>query len=114
MNDPAAYYIAWLVYLLAGVVFYAVLWKLTASRRPRLPVYCLRAVMLAIMATPWYTGTEGMAMAPALMIVLMDAITVSGEAAVRAFIPLFLATLTALVVAIVSFFLHRRSRPDNP
>ena len=113
MNDPAAYYIAWLVYLLAGVLFYALLWKLTASDKPRLLAYCLRGVMLAIMATPWYTGTEGMAMAPALMIVLMDAITVSGQAAVRAFIPLFLATLLALAAAVVSFFLRRRSRAGS-
>ena len=110
MNETTTFYAAWLVYLFAGTVFYGLYWKLTSSTRHLFFSYNARAVMLALIATPWFAGIEGPALAPALMVIMMDAITVSREAAVRAFIPLFLTILLSLMVATVLAFLRFKSR----
>ena len=73
--------------------------------------------MLAVIATPWYVSDTGSIMAPALIIVLMDAITISGEAAVRAFVPLFLSIVLSLVVVLVILLVRRgkaRQAEDHP
>lgn len=110
MNDPAIYYSAWLIYLLAGALFYWLFWRVTRPSRRRLLSYCARAGMLSIIVTPWYVGAEGSVLAPALMVVMMDAITISGAAAVRAFIPLLLSFLLALAVAVTLALYPGRSR----
>lgn len=110
MTDPTNFWIAWAVYCMAGMIYYIVFWRITRFRRHKLLSYSLRAVMLAIVATPWYVSDTGTAMAPALIIVLMDAITIGGDAAVRAFVPLFLSTMIALV-GVLLFMLVRRGRP---
>jgi hypothetical protein len=110
MTDPTNFWIAWAVYCAAGLLFYLVFWRVTRFRRHRVASYTLRAVMLAIIATPWYVSDTGSAMAPALIIVLMDAITIGGDAAVRAFVPLFLAIMIAVVGALL-LMLIRRGRP---
>lgn len=107
MINPTNYYIAWGVYIAAGCFFYAFFWRVTRFQQQRGLSYFLRALMLAIIATPWYVSDTGSAMAPALIIVLMDAITIGGEAAVRAFVPLFLAIILALVAALVLMLLRR-------
>lgn len=114
MVDTTNFWIAWSVYAFAGTLYYAFFWRITRFRKRRLAAYCLRAIMLALIATPWYVSDTGSVLAPALIIVLMDAITISPEAAVRAFVPLFLATVLALVMALVLMLFRRgRSRQDS-
>ncbi len=109
MVDETNYWIAWAVYLGAACLFLLAFWRITRFRQRRALAACLRAFILAIVLTPWYVSDTGSAIAPALIIVLMDAITISGEAAVRAFVPLFLSVILALVVAGV-WLLIRRGR----
>lgn len=111
MTDPTNYWLAWIFYLTAAAVFYAVFWWLTDFRQRRVMTYCLRAVMLALIATPWYVSGDEALLAPALVIVLMDAITISGAAAVRAFVPLFLSVIMSLVAALVLMLVRRGVRP---
>ncbi|MEX2131967.1 MAG: hypothetical protein WD772_10810 [Pseudohongiellaceae bacterium] len=115
MNETTIFFTAWLVYLAAGTIFYALYWKATGSTKHVFLSYNARAIMLALIATPWFTGIEGRELAPALMVVMMDAITVSGEAAVRAFIPLLLSLLLSLMAGTILAFLRFRSRlaPGN-
>ncbi|MEZ5492102.1 MAG: hypothetical protein R3F50_17590 [Gammaproteobacteria bacterium] len=107
MVDATNYWIAWGVYLAAGSLYFALFWRITRFRERRLLAYCLRAVMLALIATPWYVSDTGAAMAPALIIVLMDAITIGGEAAVRAFVPLFLSLVLSVVLALLLMLVRR-------
>ena len=110
MVNPTNFWIAWGVYLFAAVVFCVFFWRITRSTRYRILVNCLRAVMLAIIFTPWYVSETEPVMAPALIIVLMDAITISGTAAVRAFVPLFLTVVLALMLALVFMLIARGRR----
>ena len=107
MIDSTNYWIAWIAYALAGGLFCIVLWKVTCFQHRRVLKYCLRAVTIAIIATPWYVSDSGEVMAPALIIALMDAITISGEAGVRAFVPLLLSVILSLVLAVVMLLVKR-------
>jgi hypothetical protein len=113
MVDGANFWIAWAVYAVAACVYFVVFWRLTRFRDKRVLRYCLRALMLAIIATPWYVSDDGAAMAPALIIVMMDAITISGEAAARAMVPLFLAIVMSQVVVLLMLLIRRKGRQSK-
>ena len=79
MVDATNYWIAWAAYCTAATVYYLAFWRITRFPHRRVLKYCLRAVMLAVIATPWYVSDTGSVMAPALIVVLMDAITISSR-----------------------------------
>ncbi len=66
--------------------------------------------MLALIATPWYANVDGTTLAPALMIVALDAITIGLDAAGRALVPLILALIVAEFAATLVYFLSRKSK----
>jgi hypothetical protein len=49
-------------------------------------------------------------LAPALMVVLMDAITLGGSEAVRALVPLSLAIIISLLLAFVTLFINTKNK----
>ena len=100
----------WAFYLLASGIFYTVYWRLTAFRRRLWLSYSLRALMAALILTPWYANTQDAVMAPALMVTTLDAITIGTEAAVRALVPLLLALLAAEVLACLVWFGKTRGK----
>lgn len=104
------YWLFWLAYLLAAAVFYGLFWVVTGSLKTGWLPYMLRAVMAAIILTPWYTNSQDSLLAPALMIVALDAITIGADAAVRALVPLVLAILLSLVVAVLLLFINNYIR----
>ena len=66
--------------------------------------------MLALVFTPWYANIEGSSLAPALMVVALDAITIGVSAAPRALVPLVLALIAAEFLATILYFVERRKR----
>jgi len=108
MNAATNYLFLWFIYLGAAAVFYYVFWRLTRFKRWRTLSYLLRAICLAMIVTPWTVSGEDSAMAPALMVMTLDAITLGGDAFVRAMIPLMMAIVTAIIVAIVGSVISRR------
>jgi hypothetical protein len=110
------YTTAWVVYLLAGVVLALLSWRLLHRLRPRELGWLLQSWFMALMFTPWYVDEGGTVRAPALIIFVMDAITVSRDSAIRALIPLVLSLLLGLVVTVVlsvGYRLLRRRKAAN-
>ena len=99
MMETSNYWLVWLIYLLAAAVFFVVFWRFTRFQRAIWLSYSLRAVAVALVLTPWYANTQGDVLAPALIVALLDAITIGGSAAARAMVPLALAIVLALMVA---------------
>ena len=64
----------------------------------------MRAVIAAIIVTPWYANAYGTALAPAWMVVLLDAITIGNDATVRAGIPLIFSIIVAELIATIMYF----------
>ena len=103
------YWLIWIVYSAAAAAFYWVYWRITTLPRARWLSYSLRALMFALMMTPWYANTDGDTMAPALMVVTLDAITIGLNAATRALVPLVLSLILAEILATL-FYLVTRNR----
>ena len=108
MESVTNYIIAWAVYLLASLVFFTLFWRFTRSSKRSLGLYCLRAVLLAMALTPWYANSQQVWLAPAIIVLLLDGITMGPGAAVRAAVPLVLAILSALTVTVVIFIATRK------
>jgi len=99
MESVSNYWLLWGVYLTASAVFFAVFWPLTRFKRHQWLGILLRCTVLVLAFTPWYANQEGSVFAPALIVVLLDAITIGGAAPVRALVPLVLALLLAWIFA---------------
>jgi hypothetical protein len=108
MANINSYWLMWAAYLTAGVAFVAVFWEMTRFRRARWLAYFLRALIIAVIFTPWYASSEGDVMAPALIVILLDAITVSSAEAARATVPLVLSASSTLIIAGVLFLINRK------
>lgn len=104
------YWVIWAVYLAASGLFYRVYWRITAFRRHLWLSNSLRAVMAALILTPWYANTQGASLAPALMVTVLDAITIGAEAATRALVPLLVALLLAELAASTLWLLRRKAK----
>jgi hypothetical protein len=100
---------AWVVYLFASAVFLGLLWRLTRSRQPSLPLYLLRAFFLALIYTPWYANSSGESYAPALMVATLDLITIDSETALRSLMPLLVSLAVALLAAIFLYLLKSKA-----
>lgn len=103
------YILIWALYLAAAVIFYGLFWRYTRFRQAWLS-YAVRAVMAAVIFTPWYANTQDEVLAPALMVVMMDVITLGTGSAVRAFVPLFLSLCISLVVVGILLLLRKSSK----
>ena len=69
----------------------------------------MRAVIAAIIVTPWYANAYGAALAPAWMVVLLDAITIGNDATVRAGIPLIFSVIVAELIATTMYFVKLKT-----
>ena len=115
MEVEANYLLIWIVYLIAGAIFYGVFWLVTKFNKAKWTSYSLRAAAAAIILTPWYANIQGETMAPALMVMTLDLITIGWEAVPRSAIPLVLAIIaTQIVVAIVYFIQKNRAEAVLP
>lgn len=92
---------AWVVYGVAGIVLAGLAWMQLRKLRPRELGWLLQLWFMALIFTPADVNLGGTVRAPALIIVVMDAITVSREAAIRALIPLVIALLGALLLTLL-------------
>ncbi|MFT4863216.1 MAG: hypothetical protein ACI95C_002445 [Pseudohongiellaceae bacterium] len=108
MEAETNYLGVWFVYLSAGSVFYIVWHRFTRFKRALWWSYALRAIFLALALTPWYVSSSADTLAPALMVMTLDLITIGGEAAARAFVPLILSLLGALLVSTTVYFIQKK------
>jgi hypothetical protein len=99
--EAGDYTTAWVVYGLAGIVLATLAWMQLRKLRPRELGWLLQFWFMALMFTPWEVDVGGEVQAPALIIFVMDAITVSRESAIRALIPLVMALLSGLLLTVL-------------
>ncbi len=113
MEAETNYLGVWLVYLSAGLVFYILWHRFTGFKRALWWSYALRAVFLALALTPWYASSQANTLAPALMVMTLDLITIGSEAAVRAFVPLIVSLLGALLVSTIMYLIQKKRLNNN-
>lgn len=108
MAAESNFALVWLIYLSASAIFYGVFWLATSFKRAKWRSYSLRAVAAAVILTPWYANVGGESMAPALMVMTLDLITIGSEAVARAAVPLIVSIIAAEAAATLYYFLQKR------
>jgi len=108
MESISNYWLFWAAYLIASAVFCGVLWKVTGLLKTLWLPYLLRSVSAAIIFTPWYTNSQESLLAPALMIMALDGMTVGSDAAIRAMVPLILSIILSIIIAVILIFLNKK------
>jgi len=108
MEAETNYWVIWVIYLTVSSLFFAFFWWLTQFQKMLWTAYCLRAVIAAIILTPWYASGFGTALAPAWIIILLDVITIGNDAAVRATIPLILAIICSVILATGVYYINKK------
>lgn len=108
------YLTSWAVYLTAGTICYVLFYKATGVISIKVIANILRGIMIALIYTPWYVAADKDLMAPAVIVILLDLITVGGNSFVRALVPLTLALTAAIIIpvlfSIARFFYRTRAR----
>jgi hypothetical protein len=105
--EAADYRLAWVIYVCAGVVLALLCWRVLQRYLLRELAYVIECCLLALMFTPAYVLPDQNIMAPAVIIVAMDVLTVDTQAAIRPLVPLVLALMVALLVALALSVFHR-------
>ena len=100
----------WLLYLATSCSFYSIFWIVTASVRRYICIYLLRAFVAAIIFTPWFGNTQGGTLAPALMVMALDMITIGVSATPRAGVPLVLCIFVAEFISIAFYFYKKNKK----
>lgn len=101
MVDIYGYLTSWAIYLTFGTICYILFYKATGVIGFKPLANTLRAIMIALIYTPWYVAPEQDLMAPAVMVIMLDMITVGDNAFVRALVPLVLAIGGAILIALI-------------
>lgn len=113
MLDLFDYIVGWAVYITAGTLCYMIFYRFTGVIKTKAIANSLRGILIALMFTPWYVSPEADLLAPALMVILLDMVTVGGTTFVRALVPLTLAIVFAIAVALSVPLIMRLFRRAN-
>lgn len=104
------YRLAWIFYALAGVAISVVIWRVLKKYLWREMAYLIETFLVAIIFTPWYVIADQDVLAPAIIIFVMDTITIDAVAGIRGLIPLILAFGFALIITAVLSIVYRVKR----
>jgi len=110
MLDIYGYLTAWAVYLIAGTFCYVLFYKATGVIGWKPVANTLRGIMIALIYTPWFVAADQDLMAPAVIVILLDLITVGGDAFIRAMVPLMLSVIAAILIALTLGLIARMFR----
>ncbi len=100
MLDIYDYIVGWAIYIACGAVCYIIFHRFTGLIRFKPLAHSLRAILLAVMFTPWYVSPDSDLLAPALMVVMLDMVTEGGTTFVRALVPLSMSVTGAVLIAL--------------
>lgn len=107
MMEQGDYIAAWTAYLIAALVFSVLAWRVLRKLPWREVAYLLECCLLALLFTPWYVLDGESILAPALMVLALDVLTIGPSAGIRALVPLVLAFFLALIVTGLLSVFHR-------
>ena len=96
-----------LLYLTAAVVFFLLFWRLISVLKFELLVYMLRGLLASLIFTPWFINLQETTLAPALMVAMLDMITLGSPEVLRAGVPLFLSVFIFQAIAL-GFYIFKK------
>lgn len=109
MNEEG---LAWIVYVLSGVICCVVWWKITSHVGNRGWRDLLRGLAVVLVFTPWYAGDTPEFFAPAIVVLLMDLLLEGTAAGMKGGVVLLVTTFLMLCVLAVRMVLARRGSTE--
>ena len=97
-----------LIYVTSGVVFFLLLWRLISVLKFELLVYMLRGLLASLIFTPWFINLQETTLAPALMVAVLDMITLGLAEVFRAGVPVFLSIFTSQAIALGFYIFNKK------
>ena len=97
-----------LIYVTSGVVFFLLIWRLICVLKFELLVYMLRGLLASLIFTPWFINLQEATLAPALMVAMLDMITLGSAEVFRAGVPLFLSIFTSQAIALGFYIFNKK------
>ena len=97
------------VYLTASAVFYLIFWRCICVLKSELLVYMFRGLLASLIFTPWFVNIRETIMAPALMIAMLDLITLGSSEFFRAGVPLFISIIAIEAIALGLYVFFRKT-----
>lgn len=105
--ETADYIVAWLVYLVASIAMSFLFWKMIKKILWLDLAYVMQVTFMAIVFTPWYVEADGNVLAPAIIIFVMDIVTIETIAGIRSLVPIAMAILLSTIITMVSIATYR-------
>lgn len=105
-----SYLIAWCIYLAATWGICRIGWKLSAGWNNALIVNLTRYLVVVLLLTPYFSDPTQNKLAPALLIILFEGVFGDTTIAAKAFVPLLLLMIAAILLA----FLKSARTPKSP
>ena len=93
----------------SGVVFFLLIWRLICVLKFELLVYMLRGLLASLIFTPWFINLQETTLAPALMVAMLDMITLGSAEIFRAGVPLFLSIFTFQAIALGFYIFEKKA-----
>ena len=105
--ETSDYIIAWLIYLIASIAISYLCWEIIKKILWIDLAYVLQVAFMAVIFTPWYVEVNGTILAPAIIIFVMDIITIELAAGIRALVPMVMTILLSTIITIASIAIYR-------
>jgi hypothetical protein len=105
--ETSDYIIAWLIYLIASFAMSYIFWRTIKKIFWIDLAYVLQVTFMAIIFTPWYVEADGAVLAPAIIIFVMDIVTIELVAGIRSLVPMAMAILLSTIITMVSIATYR-------
>lgn len=105
--ETVDYILAWLVYLIASVAMSFLFWKIIRQILWTDLAYVMQVTFMAIIFTPWYVEADGNVLAPAIIIFVMDIVTIEAVAGIRSLVPIAMAILLSTIITMVAIATYR-------
>ena len=105
--ETVDYILAWLAYLIASLAMSFLLWKVVKKIFWVDLAYIMQVTFMAIVFTPWYVEADGNVLAPAIIIFVMDIVTIETVAGIRSLVPIAMAILLSTIITMVDIATYR-------
>jgi len=101
------YIVAWLIYLMAALAMSFLFWKVVKKILWVDLAYVMQVTFMAVIFTPWYVEADGNVLAPAIIIFVMDIVTIETVAGIRSLVPIAMAILLSTIITMVGIASYR-------
>ncbi len=101
------YIVAWLIYLIAALAMSFLFWKVVKKILWVDLAYVMQVTFMAVIFTPWYVEADGNVLAPAIIIFVMDIVTIETVAGIRSLVPIAMAILLSTIITMVGIASYR-------